>query len=112
MKFLAILRDSLRETIDTKVFYVMVVLRLLLTLIALGTGFTPGSTEDAMKAIAKLSLPLEVPGLSAEERDAMNKLMFFFEQKTAYEITHLKALDDVSNPPEGRYRFVLRRKNL
>ncbi len=41
MKFLAILKDSFREAIDAKVFYVMVGLSLLVTLLALSLTFTP-----------------------------------------------------------------------
>ena len=41
MKFLAMLKDSLREAIDAKVFYVMVALSLLLILFVLTTSFKP-----------------------------------------------------------------------
>src|SRR5438067_4282384 len=111
MKFLAILRDSLRETIDTKVFYVMVALSGLLTLFAFGISFTPGRPEDAMKAIANLSLKAEVSGLSAQQRAVFNQIMQSFNVR-AYEVTRLEALDDASYPPDGRYRFVLHRREM
>lgn len=50
MKFLAILKDSLRETLDAKLFYVMVVLSLLTVLLAASVTYTPVSMEDRLKA--------------------------------------------------------------
>lgn len=46
MKFLAILKDSLREALDTKVFYVMVGLSLLVVLFVGSVGYRPVSVED------------------------------------------------------------------
>ena len=46
MKFLAILKDSLREAIDTKVFYVMVGFSLLVVLFVGSIGYRPVSVED------------------------------------------------------------------
>src|SRR5262249_9533118 len=108
MKFLAILRDSLRETIDTKVFYVMVALSGLLTLFALGIGFTPGSPENAMKAIADVSLT-KFPGeLGGEQRVFMTSMMRSIGG--IFEVTQVEALDNAAYPPDSRYRFVLRRR--
>lgn len=41
MKFLAMLRDSLRETLDVKLFYVMVGLSLLVVLLAASVTYKP-----------------------------------------------------------------------
>lgn len=46
MKFLAILKDSLREALDTKVFYVMVGFSLLVVLFIGSVGYRPVSVED------------------------------------------------------------------
>ncbi len=46
MKFLAILKDSLREALDTKVFYVMVGFSLLVVLLVGSIGYRPVSVED------------------------------------------------------------------
>lgn len=46
MKFLAILKDSLREALDTKVFYVMVGLSLLVVLLVGSIGYRPASVEE------------------------------------------------------------------
>lgn len=46
MKFLAILKDSLREALDTKVFYVMVAFSLLVILFIGSIGYRPVFVED------------------------------------------------------------------
>ncbi len=46
MKFLAILKDSLREALDTKVFYVMVGFSLLVILLVGSIGYHPVSVEE------------------------------------------------------------------
>lgn len=46
MKFLAILKDCLREALDTKVFYVMVGFSLLVILFVASVGYRPVSVED------------------------------------------------------------------
>ena len=46
MKFLAILKDSLREALDTKVFYVMVGFSLLVVLLVGSIGYHPISVEE------------------------------------------------------------------
>jgi ABC-type transport system involved in multi-copper enzyme maturation permease subunit len=49
MKFLAILKDSLREALDTKVFYVMVGFSLLVVLFVASVGYRPVSVEDEVR---------------------------------------------------------------
>jgi ABC-type transport system involved in multi-copper enzyme maturation permease subunit len=49
MKYLAILKDSLREALDNKVMYVTVGLSLLVTLVLLSVGFDPLPPEDVME---------------------------------------------------------------
>lgn len=51
MKFLAILKDSLREALDTKVFYVMVGFSLLLVLFVGSIGYRPVSVEEEAHSI-------------------------------------------------------------
>lgn len=46
MKFLAILKDSLREALDTKVFYVMAAFSLLIVLFIASIRYRPISVED------------------------------------------------------------------
>src|SRR5690349_8619235 len=51
MKYLAILRDSVREAIDAKVLYVMLGLSTLLILLVLSLSFRPFSVEDSVKQV-------------------------------------------------------------
>ncbi|HYT90386.1 MAG TPA: hypothetical protein VEL76_16890, partial [Gemmataceae bacterium] len=53
MKYLAILKDSVREALDNKVIYVMVGLSLLVTLFVLSAGFEPLPAEDMMARLLK-----------------------------------------------------------
>ena len=46
MTFLAILKDSLREALDTKVFYVMVALSLLVVFFVSTVSYRPVSVEE------------------------------------------------------------------
>ena len=50
MKFLAILKDSLREALDTKVFYVMVGFSLLVVLFVGSVGYRPVSVEEEARS--------------------------------------------------------------
>jgi ABC-type transport system involved in multi-copper enzyme maturation permease subunit len=51
MKYLAILKDSFREALDTKVLYVMVGLSLLVILFVASMSFTPAPAEDLMSKL-------------------------------------------------------------
>ncbi len=51
MSFLAILKDSFREAVDSKVFYAMIGLSLLLILLVGCVSFKPLPAEDALPSI-------------------------------------------------------------
>jgi ABC-type transport system involved in multi-copper enzyme maturation permease subunit len=53
MKYLAILKDSLREAIDNKVIFVMIGISLLVTLFVFSLGFTPLPPEQMMGRLLK-----------------------------------------------------------
>jgi ABC-type transport system involved in multi-copper enzyme maturation permease subunit len=53
MNFLAILKDSLREALDTKVFYVMVGFSLLVVLLVGSIGYRPISVEDDARRLTE-----------------------------------------------------------
>src|SRR5262249_39648687 len=65
--------------------------------------------EDAMKAIARTSLSVLPPGIRGEQRVILSRVMASIGGLDAYEVTRLEALDNVSDPTQGRYRFLLRR---
>ena len=56
MKYLAILKDSVREAIDNKVIFVMIGLSVLLTLFVLSLGFTPLPPEKMMARLLQGNL--------------------------------------------------------
>ena len=107
MKFLAILRDSLREAIDTKVFYVMVALSGLLALFAFSIGFKPRTPKENYEWIANTTLNPELTGDMDPER-FMNALMRM-KSLDAYEIVEAKPLDDKPYLPDNRFQILLRR---
>lgn len=53
MKYLAILKDSVRETIDSKVIYVLVALSGLLTLFVLTVSVKPQTAEKTMREVVE-----------------------------------------------------------
>lgn len=63
MKFIAILKDSLREAIDAKVFYVMVGLSLLLIALASTATFKPKAGGDAIAKMAVVPLAFDMTDL-------------------------------------------------
>lgn len=107
MKFLAILRDSLREAIDTKVFYVMVALSGLLALFAFSIGFKPRPARDAFLWMANTTLNPELTRDMDPER-FMNALLHV-KSLDAYEVVQVEPLDGKSYLPDNRFRIVLRR---
>ncbi|HKB37719.1 MAG TPA: hypothetical protein VKD72_14830, partial [Gemmataceae bacterium] len=112
MKFLAILRDSLRETIDTKVFYVMVGLSVLLTLFALGVTFHPRPAQDSLEWMANASLNRDLIGNFDENTVISAMIQKYIPKDERYELVRVEPLDDTPVPADSRYRFVLRRTIL
>jgi hypothetical protein len=108
MKFLAVLKDSLREAIDTKVFYVMVGLSVLLTLGTATLTFTPKeSGQDFMKIAAA---PLSIENLSELQGAGPEEWMRALAQNRQgrYEPVLIEPLDGATDGPASRFRLVLR----
>ena len=110
MKFLAILRDSLREAIDLKVFYVMVGLSAFLIVLALTVTFTPaGDAKEFMEmAAAPLSVNVEEAGLQLQEPDRMLAWLLHQASKGRYEVVHAEAVQGAQDHPASHYRVLLR----
>lgn len=98
MKYLAILKDSLREAIDTKVFFVMIGLSAVLTLLTATLTFQPEPGEELMKAMA---LPLfgDLADLNPE------RLMQMARDPGAhlYEVKGAEPLDGAPEGPSSPY---------
>lgn len=92
MKYLAILKDSLREAIDAKVLYVMLGLSGLLILVALSLSFRPFSVEESVKKF----------------RDSLNWVMSFQPPGTQ---VHFEYADyhqsQAEEPWKADYRFTI-----
>ncbi len=67
MKFLAIMRDSLREAIDAKVFYVMVGLSVLMIALAATITFKPIAGGDMIAKMATVPLSLDLTDFDPSE---------------------------------------------
>jgi ABC-type transport system involved in multi-copper enzyme maturation permease subunit len=97
MKYLAILKDSLRETIDTKLFYVMVALSSLLIVFIASVSFRPLTMDQELQAgIRQLNWVLSLQ--SPQQAD---------KEKIRFEITDVRQLNQAAEPWLGDYRFNL-----
>src|SRR6266849_5972496 len=94
MKYLAILKDSVREALDSKVLYVMMGLSLVIILAVAGMTFEPQSP-----AIGLLSILRRLPGAAVAP---------FQEPSLNYDLVDFKQLEgDKHRPWDGQYRFTL-----
>jgi ABC-type transport system involved in multi-copper enzyme maturation permease subunit len=95
MKFLAILRDSLREALDSKVIYFLLGLSALVILLTASLSFRPKSGEEGMVSIVN-----RLPG---------GRAMGFGMSDTPlrYTVEKFEQLNEAKHPWEGSYRFEL-----
>jgi ABC-type transport system involved in multi-copper enzyme maturation permease subunit len=115
MKFLAILKDSLRESIDAKVFYVMVGLSSLLIGVALTTTFTPTAGGEAvMKAAATpLSIDFTNLDLGDPQDDPAQVLAKLTRGMTdAYEVVEVTPADGAPDALTSTFKVRLRVRSL
>ncbi len=94
LKFFAILKDSLQETLDSKVLYAMFVLSGLAILAAASIGFEPKSGEKGVEAILR-----RFPGGKANP-------FIGAEAPLKYELQDFKQTDE-KKPWDGDYRFTI-----
>lgn len=93
MKYLAILKDSVREAVDTKVLYFTVGLSLLVILVVASVSFVPEPAEKGMQSILS-SFPGGRAGFGMPRAPIQ------------YELTDFRQLND-SRPWKGEYQFDL-----
>jgi ABC-type transport system involved in multi-copper enzyme maturation permease subunit len=102
MKLFAILKDSFREAVDTKVFYVMVALSGCLTLIMALISFRPASADE-------LKDPLTIPlNGNFEEMLRPGPGMRTRVFSGAYTITSVEPLDGAPDSPDSPLIFTVR----
>jgi ABC-type transport system involved in multi-copper enzyme maturation permease subunit len=102
MKFLAILKDSLRETIDTKVFFVVLAISLVAVLGLATLTLQPDSPEKALKKLTDRfpdgSNEIDLPILGRIKATP---------PLTEYAVLDLKEPPNNTKPWEAEYQFVV-----
>jgi ABC-type transport system involved in multi-copper enzyme maturation permease subunit len=116
MKYLAILKDSVREAIDSKVLYVMVGLSVLVTLFVLTLSFKPLSAETLLRDMMRGDMLAVMGGhgqVQAEHRRAME-----FERAAVaqagqvdgpFELAGVDVLKGAPDSPDSEYRAIIRK---
>jgi ABC-2 family transporter protein len=101
MKFLALVKDSVREAIDLKVFYVTVVLSAVVSLLVLSLRFRPVPPEEVVEAhnlwYMNWMLKMKHPLMAEINLDAVKHL----------NIEDFKRLDQGTEPWTGKYQFTM-----
>jgi ABC-type transport system involved in multi-copper enzyme maturation permease subunit len=102
MKFLAILKDSLRETIDTKVFVVVLVISALIIAGLATLSLKPDPPDTAFQKLTE-----RFPDGSAEVELPIVGRVKATPSLVHYSVQDIKVPEDNSRPWEGEYRFVV-----
>src|SRR5437588_5720828 len=103
MKYLAILKDSLREAIDTKVFYAMLVLSLILIVVVGSIGFRPSEAEEALEAIVSdRQFHMVTP-----DRGRSNTVLAKQHLPAQFSVSNVRALSEAAAPNARDYAFTL-----
>ncbi|TMQ33624.1 MAG: hypothetical protein E6K70_12105 [Planctomycetota bacterium] len=106
MKYLAILKDSFREAIDTKVFYVMVALSCVLIVVVSSVGFTPRPANDLIPEIEQ-TLNTDLTALLNAAREKEFKLPK--QQFPAiFKVVTVDSVDGSLDSPSSSLNFLLR----
>src|SRR5262245_46377457 len=96
MKYLAILKDSLREAIDTKVFFVMMGLSCVVIAIVACLGYEPVPADRGLQDI-----------VGRFGRDPRNP----FGLPVSFTVEKFQQLNDSHRPWEGEFRFSITAKD-
>jgi len=107
MKFLAILRDSLREAIDTKVFYVMVGLSLFLIGLAITCTFKPRPGGTMLMQMASASLFLDPSDLNVEDTEPEQLFRRLQRSKGIFHVTSVVPVAGQPDAPTSTFRVQL-----
>jgi ABC-type transport system involved in multi-copper enzyme maturation permease subunit len=113
MKFLAMLNDSLREAIDSKVFYVMVGLSAIVIMLALTVTFTPKPGGDTVMRAAAVSLSIDLASLESAMRDDDPAKIIERLGKDAQDVYQVTDVQPVDGSPDAlSSTFLVRIKVL
>jgi ABC-type transport system involved in multi-copper enzyme maturation permease subunit len=103
MKYGAILKDSLREALDSKVLYVSLGLSCILIAVVACVSFQPVPADEALKHIAERASNTRVR--RDRGRNVFERTMIVPGQ---FGISDIQALTETSEPQMADYRFKLR----
>jgi ABC-type transport system involved in multi-copper enzyme maturation permease subunit len=113
MKFFAILKDSLREAIDAKVFYVMVGLSTLLILVGATATFSPLPGGQNLMNYAALPLSIDLDDLDLSALDGrggdphgMSPDMFK-RIRGNFKVREVSPVDGAPDLPSSKFRVVV-----
>jgi ABC-type transport system involved in multi-copper enzyme maturation permease subunit len=103
MKYLAILKDSLREAIDSKVFFVVMAISALAVFLMATLSFTPNSPTEGLQKLAERfpdgSIEVDLPIIGKVKAT---------EPLTEYQIAGLKEPPGAATKPwDAEYQFTL-----
>jgi ABC-type transport system involved in multi-copper enzyme maturation permease subunit len=109
VRYLAILKDSLLEAVDTKVMYVMLALSGILIIGAASLSFTPQSCQEIPNEFTIASL--EQAGHKSAQKKARFVLPGFgwFGSSTTWTQQSVEPMNGAPDEPDSPLRFVLRR---
>ena len=101
MKFLAILKDSLRETLDVKLLYVLMGLSLLVVLFAGSVTYKPVTVEEQTRFIFEKAINFQ---MEAQLQQKFQKARL----KPSFVLSDFKRTDngDPAKPWQGDYQFI------
>ena len=101
MKYFAILRDSLRETVDSKVLYVLFLLSTLVIAFVASIYFKPGTAEETFRQFTNRNIyrSLDNPLGGGRWKDNMAQ----------FEYRKVEQLGGDKDSPLGEYKFTLLR---
>ncbi|MFM7151754.1 MAG: ABC transporter permease [Gemmataceae bacterium] len=116
MKFLAILRDSLREAIDSKVFYVMLALSAFLVALASTVTFSPKPGGKMMMELASIPLSVDLSNLDPTEfrgnggGPAPNLGTLAKRLRGIYKVEEVTPLGGSDDMPDATFRVLVKQE--
>ncbi|MBY0227790.1 MAG: ABC transporter permease [Gemmataceae bacterium] len=109
MKFLAMLKDSLREAADATVLYVMLGLSALLILIGATMTFTPTPGAKAVMGLCAIPLSIDLEKIDLLEAGG-NPMAVFQHVQGVYQVAEAGPVEGEPDLPGSTFRVVVERK--
>jgi ABC-type transport system involved in multi-copper enzyme maturation permease subunit len=107
MKYLAILRDSLRETIDSKVFFVVLAISALFIGVLATLSLQPNPPEEGLRKLVD-----RLPDGAQEVNLPIMGRVKATPSFTRYELQDLKGPEGPSRPWDAEYQFTIEARDL